>query len=1171
MFLSGVKAYAVNVSSFSYFNQLWRSGITQNVELSSNIVFTADPTNRPVSNLNMNITGNGFAFDGSNSFIGLRLNNSSVTVNGGVIFQNFLNSSPYTSEAGGALQTNNSTMSFVSVNRSIKFISNSTRWYGGAIYNYGSVMSFNVTNGNIEFSSNNATFGGAIEANYTIIDFNVVIGNIIFNSNKTIYNSGAIRVFASTISLNITNGNIEFTGNSGGAINASGTIMNVNVSNGSIIFSSNSATSGAGAYVVGYSSSDGSSGFSSITFSGGSVIFEGNEAGGSGGALYINNSTVTFNTNDGKAVFRGNKANGRPNDVYMDFNAKLNISGSNTIRFEGGILSPTSGTGIEINKSGSGAIYLGGDNEIWGDFNITGGDIIFLADATYKGKALKLGNSALDMNNGTINTVEVDGNFESRNNLKIDVFTDSSDKITAGSASIDGNIDIFAEIGIYNKKEFDLITTGGAGNLTGEFTSNWINDGALSYELKYNNGIVKLILDGMSVTRFGELSLLTYMTYNQKETVKTFDILSKEYDKNTEWRTILTSMKDKQNSGTDADIAEVKAFLSQTSGYFLANVIRNMAADSPNNEVYDKIKNYKEGYETNSGLWVQLKGGMESFKKDENSFEDYKNTSIGVMFGFDRFLLENAANGDAIFGVYGRINKDNIEQGKHKASGNKNGLGVYGGYAKDKFELKAMLLGSYDKFGTERAVMGQTAKADISAVTISADAEAALGIELNEVMKFKPYFGMELANTIYGGFQERGTGNYNLDVNGGNYLRSAARIGAGLDYEKEIWLWYANVEGKYKITGTKTEIEAAFENTGIMFNSRGSEEGNMEAGIGVGAEVRVAYNWKIFTNGKYYIGERYENLYGNIGVRYIFGETAVKPKKVKSQKMLNKNKDNPVNEESLVKKSIDKEKSAKKEFNKARKLYNKGEYLRATDMLSEIIAAYPDFKLSAQLYTKIKNEMEKTSESREEPDFSKLTYAKGYCAYYEAEYNTALMEWDRYIQFVGKNKEIVEYINKVKNALEFKNFINREAELDAKANKMLNAGIEKYNAAKWMLCIKDMEALQKFVTENKFSGTDEYYNKAKEYIDMSVKELAKAIKAGKKEVTKKPETQVVENKPEIDEATADQKYNEGLVLYAQGKYLEAERAWELTLRLNPNHQKAKIALSKLRSSGQLGE
>ncbi|MDR1195339.1 MAG: hypothetical protein LBL00_02565 [Endomicrobium sp.] len=265
-------------------------------------------------------------------------------------------------------------------------------------------------------------------------------------------------------------------------------------------------------------------------------------------------------------------------------------------------------------------------------------------------------------------------------------------------------------------------------------------------------------------------------------------------------------------------------------------------------------------------------------------------------------------------------------------------------------------------------------------------------------------------------------------------------------------------------------------------------------------------------------------------------------------------------------------KEAEKKFNEAKKLYNKGEYLRSTDMLSVIVISYPNFESPMYFYTKMRDDMNKTAEADEqELNFAKRTYAKGYCAYYGAKYNEALAQWNKYVHFTGGSEEVFEYMEKINSAIKQQELIKREAELDAKAGKMLKTGIEKYKASKWVLCIKDMETLQKFVTDNKFSKTLEYYNKAKEYITKSVNELAKSIKTEKSEKPKIPETAAEEEKYEIDEASADKKYNEGLILYAQGHYFEAERTWELTLRLNPKHQKAKIALTKLRNSGFLSE
>lgn len=282
--------------------------------------------------------------------------------------------------------------------------------------------------------------------------------------------------------------------------------------------------------------------------------------------------------------------------------------------------------------------------------------------------------------------------------------------------------------------------------------------------------------------------------------------------------------------------------------------------------------------------------------------------------------------------------------------------------------------------------------------------------------------------------------------------------------------------------------------------------------------------------------------------------------------------------EKEAKEALDKEKmslnEAEKKFKQAKKLYAGGEYLRATDMLSAIVVSYPNFESPMHFYAKMQSDMNKISVSEEEFDFSKNTYAKGYCAYYGADYRTALTEWNKYTHFTGGSEEIGEYMEKINTVMKMQELARLETELDAKAGKMLASGIEKYNASKWVLCIKTMEKLQKFVTDNKFSKTLEYYNKAKKYIDKSVEELAKTIKYDKKTSSDEQNRGAgpsAEDKFEIDEASADKKYNEGLILYAQGKYFEAERTWELTLRLNPKHRKAKIALSKLRESGYLTE
>ena len=786
---------------------------------------------------------------------------------------------------------------------------NSTAAQGGGLFAGGSVFSgtYYDNKGYVNNSS-----GGAAAITFTSSTVNIAGNQVTSGSGDTKAQGGGIFLGGSvsagayydgrnistdgTAAIDFTGSNISISGNTaglGGGIFEAGSVAIdsgtassgnavMNFTDSTINFIGNTAKDSGGAiYITGNFSADSAlatGGVAAMNFSGGEITFEGNQAGRLGGAIYMNDSAVTFNTDGGEVVFRSNTANGAPNDIYMDVNSQLNINGANTVRFEGGILTETSGSGIAINKSGTGTIYLGGDNQVWGDFNISGGDIVMLSNAAYAGKALELKNNGntLDMNNGTVNTINVAGNFASDTNLRMDVFSDgTNDQIKSVTADLDGNINIFAGVGTYYKNEYDLIITSGTDNLHGVFTSSSIisaDDSRLRYELKYEDGIVKLVLAGVHITKFEDLGL-SWLTYNQRQTAGAFKKISENPGN---WAPILNEMVIRQNNGSDADIAVVKDFLARTSGYFLSNVIRNMAADSPNNEVYDKIRNHAEEHKTNSGLWVQVRGGLESFKKDENSLEDYNDLSLGVMFGFDRFLADKLWNGDLMWGVYGRINKDNVEQGQNKADGNKNGLGLYGGYIKDSWELKAMLLGSYDRFSTERAVMGEIAKADINGVTVSADVEAAIKIWMNDNMNFRPYAGIEAANSMYGGFKESGAGIYNLDTKAGNYLRTSGRVGAGLDYEKGIWIWYANVEGKYLIDGTKSEITSRFVDTGIDFYSRGAEEGRIQIGAGLGGEVRITGNWKGFANAKYYAAERYENLYGNVGVRYMFGKSKSK-------------------------------------------------------------------------------------------------------------------------------------------------------------------------------------------------------------------------------------------------------------------------------------------------------
>jgi len=641
--------------------------------------------------------------------------------------------------------------------------------------------------------------------------------------------------------------------NGGAVCSGNGAVFNAD----NVVFSSNTASFGGAVYLSG----------SKANFSGANITFTGNTAESAGGALYIAGSTATFDTNGAEVIFSGNKAAGKSNDVYMDVGSQLNISGANAIRFEGGILSDLSGQGIEINKSGAGAMYFGGENQVWGNFNISGGDIILLDSATFTGTSMVLpAGSALDMQNASLNTIIV-STFSSTTNTKIDIFANrNSDKVIAGNATAGGNLDVKSRVGVYNDVVYEIILSTltpvqGTFTSTSSYYGNNPNEN-LTYTVDNSDpNKIKLIVNGSWLTDFGNIGGLSF---NQQETANAFDKLTKTSTSNmsNELADLLTAMMSENE-------ADQKAVLSQVSGYYLSNVIRNLAADSPNNEIYDKIRNHAREDVTNSGLWAAVKGGQETFKGDDNSLGDYTNNSIGALLGFDRYIADSGL----MWGAYLRFSSDSIEQDEHSADGTKKGLGLYGGLIKEGYEFKAMLMGSIDNFDTQRAVLGATAKGSIDAVTVNGDIEAALKFALNESKSFKlrPYIGLEAENSMYDGFTETGAGALNLEVKGGSYLRTAGRAGAGIEYNRKEWSIYVKGEGKYIISGDAPEIESVFEGTDVSFKSRGAKEGVMQYGVGLGGEVFVSENWKLFANGNYYGADNYENIYGNVGLRYLFG------------------------------------------------------------------------------------------------------------------------------------------------------------------------------------------------------------------------------------------------------------------------------------------------------------
>ena len=255
-------------------------------------------------------------------------------------------------------------------------------------------------------------------------------------------------------------------------------------------------------------------------------------------------------------------------------------------------------------------------------------------------------------------------------------------------------------------------------------------------------------------------------------------------------------------------------------------------------------------------------------------------------------------------------------------------------------------------------------------------------------------------------------------------------------------------------------------------------------------------------------------------------------------------------------------KQAEDMFDKAKKHYHKKQYLYATELLQKLIMDYPDYDSPNFYYNKIKQLMKEKSSSSFENDFDEYTYSAGYVNYYENNYLQCLKEWTKYLQFDNKNEEVRRYYDKVEEIVNNSIEEEKKKNFEFEANEMLKKGAMLFKNKRWVACIKQMEKLQVFVNTSKYSNSFNYYSLAKDYINKAVKELTKTLKSENN--IAKEDVEEKQNEIVIDEKLADEKYREGLIMYAKGKCYEAERIFELTLRLNPNHIRAQKALKHLR-------
>ena len=426
---------------------------------------------------NINFDGNNYYIDGNNTFSGFILSRDNSFSE--VVIQHCKGQAYSESNFAGAIFNSGGHTDIMDSDFVENFVNSGDQNFGiaGAVYNlYGG--SINIENSNFErnYTYGAGSYGGALSNGYNdngtaqMNIFNTTFADnysagVVFVQGGAVYNNGNIVISSSTFDSNyveaapdreaaapftyggaiFNNGqmlieNSQFTQNytkgSKNSIAFGGVIYNdktLQIDNSNFIENSiQSSKYGDGAVI--YNTQNATIDISNSLFENNKI--DSNIEYGDGGAIY-NSGVINFEN----TTFKNNYDRNQANDIYNNSTGTLNFNGSG----ENTILSGISGSG-DINKNGSGALNLGGQNsDFSGDFFFNAGTLNLLADSTYFSAQNSTFSNDVNFNmvNGQINDINF-GNLTL--NGKTNVFADvdfsnnTMDRINANSLNGSGEI-----------------------------------------------------------------------------------------------------------------------------------------------------------------------------------------------------------------------------------------------------------------------------------------------------------------------------------------------------------------------------------------------------------------------------------------------------------------------------------------------------------------------------------------------------------------------------------------------------------------------------------------------------------------------------------------------------------------------------------------------------------
>ncbi|MFN3966804.1 MAG: tetratricopeptide repeat protein [Endomicrobiia bacterium] len=232
----------------------------------------------------------------------------------------------------------------------------------------------------------------------------------------------------------------------------------------------------------------------------------------------------------------------------------------------------------------------------------------------------------------------------------------------------------------------------------------------------------------------------------------------------------------------------------------------------------------------------------------------------------------------------------------------------------------------------------------------------------------------------------------------------------------------------------------------------------------------------------------------------------------------------------------------------AKNEYKNGNYLRAFSKFKEISALKRNYKDTEYYISTIAKEMNEISKLDTYGDIEKLFYAKAFVAYFNEEYVNAINEWEKLININPKNEEVKEYFENTKLFLHNLIETERIKRLKSYSEELNKRAIENFKLKNYQLAI---DLWKKVIDIAKNEKTDEF----KKLLEETKKNIELAISEMRNVINKENPTKEIF----IDEKLAEKHYTQGLISYSAGHLSDAIKEWEISLKYNPNYEKAKKA------------